>query len=652
MKKLLMLLGSISIIVGSVSTVIACDNPTISVQSMFENAIKIELDRANGVTTQIKADKYKKDLENNKIKIKDVNITLNYTSPPSLFEEGSFQVRFIPTLDGKYKQANSIFSSSNVIKYNIQAVFERLIADELDYVNEIKTRKAASEYTPTKIHGIDIDKNYVAPRPDTTGTFQVTFAPDPIGIYQDAVPQNSIQNIINYDDPVIQKDFDARIKTQLTVANNIKTQSDADQYRQDFEDNKIKIKDVEIELKYSKPNFNQNGWFFVIFKPKLLGEFVGASQILSTRNQIEYNSQIAFDNAIKEEKHRADNIKTHIEAEQYKKDFNPNLIPNITMKLTYEPPTLGKEGLFYVFFSPIHGKEYEGANPSYSEKNSIAYNYQWLFDNAIKDELQKVNNIKTQIEAEEYVHKHSIPHEIPDVIKENIYTPPDDSSKPGSFQVIFNPKPDGKYSGSTQITSNKIEIKFDVQYNFDNAIKSELSRASSVKTRPEARDYKKPTIAGVDIKHEYNDKEQVIGKWTVFSVSFSPSRNGKYNGAKSEYFSNRIPYVAIHEQEYLDAIKPMRKKFEDIPTSFGAEAAKNLWIELGGDEGWWDKLGPGDTINTTNLEKVRDVRIWFQAETDQTGIGKKIRMNFSPTKDSVYKDVGKEFWTDWKSILF
>ncbi|AVP49189.1 lipoprotein [Williamsoniiplasma luminosum] len=371
MKKLLMLLGSISIIVGSVSTVIACDNPrfnqdSINVQSMFENAIKTEFDRANEVTTQLIAEQYKIDFNDNKIKVKDVIIELNYI-PPTHDQPGSFHVVFAPTVAGKYNQAKEIKSSNNVIVYDVQVAFEAAIAEELNYANEIKTRSAADNYKAPKIEGVDITNDYIAPLPNATSKFQAAFNPKETEIYRDAAPRSSNANIINYEDPAIQAEFEKEIADEKKHANEIKTHKQAEEYKNNFDP--TKIQDVKIELKYTAPTLKTWGSFYVIFHPTPFGNYKGASSTPSNRNTFKYDHQIFFEKAIESEWKRAEQVRKRKDAHNY----TPPVIEGVDILKEYVEPTIQTPSSFQVIFTPTANGIYKGAKSLNTKKVIIKY---------------------------------------------------------------------------------------------------------------------------------------------------------------------------------------------------------------------------------------------------------------------------------------
>ncbi|AVP49192.1 lipoprotein [Williamsoniiplasma luminosum] len=401
MKKLLMLLGSISIIVGSVSTVIACDNPTSIAQSIFENAIKTELDRANEITTQLTAEQYKIDFNDNKIKVEDVIIELNYISPTHA-QPGSFHVVFTPTVVGKYNQAKEIKSSYNAIDYDVQAAFEAAINDELIYANEIKTRNVADNYNPAPISDVEISKNYVEPiSPVMDGQFQAAFTPKKSGIYEKATPRVSSSNIIKYENSGIQKKFEAAIDDELALVNGIINHDKAEQYSQDLVD-PYKIPGVKIILKYISPTFQDKGLFYVIFSPKTNGIYQGTDSVPSQKNQIKYQPQAALKKAIKEEIQRANNIKTEIAAGKYQKDFDSGKIKirDVEIGIYWTSSTPNTKGSFQVVFSPKTNGIYQGANPIRSIKNDydhiiVLKDYENAIE-AIKKEAERINSKEKQ----------------------------------------------------------------------------------------------------------------------------------------------------------------------------------------------------------------------------------------------------------------
>ncbi|AVP49185.1 lipoprotein [Williamsoniiplasma luminosum] len=363
MKKLLMLLGSISIIVGSVSTVIACDNPTSIAQSTFENAIKREIEQANRITTQKEADQYNKDFNDGKIKIEDVIIKLNYIAPTH-DQSGSFNVVFTPSVRGKYNQAKEIQSSRNVIEYDVQAAFEAAIAEELNYANEIKTRSAADKYKRPSIKDVDITNDYTTPLPNATSKFQAAFNPKPTGIYKDATSRSSNANIIEFEDPAIQIAFEKKIESEKNRANDIKTQKQAEEYKAGI------IPDVKIELIYTKPDPKPtHGSFYVIFHPTFGGEYHGAKSLPSNKNRFEYDHQIYFEKAIDSAMKSAEQVLNRKDAQNY----TPPIIEGVDIEKKYKDPTLQIPGSFQVTFTPTANGIYKEAKSKQTNPVQIEY---------------------------------------------------------------------------------------------------------------------------------------------------------------------------------------------------------------------------------------------------------------------------------------
>ncbi|AVP49188.1 hypothetical protein [Williamsoniiplasma luminosum] len=383
MKKLLMLLGSLSIIVGSVSTVIACDNPTSIVQSMFENAIKREIEQANRITTQKEADQYNKDFNDGKIKVEDVIIKLNYI-PPTHAKPGSFYVVFTPTVVGKYNQAKEIKSSNNVIVYDVQAVFEAAIAEELNYANEIKTRSAADNYKAPEIEGVDITNDYTTPLQGATSKFQAAFNPKIPGIYKEATSRFSNANIIEFEDPAIQAEFEAAIADEKKHANEIKTQKQAEEYKNNFDP--TKIPDVEMEFKYTEPTLQIKGLFYVVFNPTPFGKYQGVLSEPSNRNRFEYDHQIFFEIAIESAIKIAEQVGNREDALKY----IPPIINGVDIEKKYFEPTPLMPGSFQVIFSATSNGIYNRAKSKETIKREIQY--QALSKQDYRDAIEPMEN--------------------------------------------------------------------------------------------------------------------------------------------------------------------------------------------------------------------------------------------------------------------
>ncbi|ATZ17385.1 hypothetical protein ELUMI_v1c06630 [Williamsoniiplasma luminosum] len=549
MKKLLILLGSVSMLAGSATSVVACGNPTKNEQLLFQNAIKKELEQANQITTQKQADHYKKTFDNGEIKIEHVDIALNYTSPTST-NKGLFQVIFTPTANEKYSGAWPIGSSNNVIEYDVQTAFEAAIAEELNYANEIKTRSAADHYEKPNIKDVDITNAYTTPLPNATSTFQAAFNPTPTGIYREAAPRSSNLNIIKFEDPGIQAEF---------------------------------------------------------------------------------NDKIAF------EKKHANEIKTQKQAEDYINDFKPDKITDVKIEIFYIKPTLETQGSFYVVFSPKPGGKYQGALSDPSKKNTFEYDHQIFFEKAIEKELRRANNIKTEKEAEEYVKQNNNGQiKIQDVKIKPTYIKASAPDSPGLFYVDFIPEPNGKYKEANSKQSSQNSIRGDLQAFFEKAIESAFKNAEQVQKRLEANNYKTPIVNDVHIEKKYEEPKQ----WRPgsFQVTFIPTANGIYKGAKSKQTNKiEIKYEAIHIQEYLDAINPMVKEFESIKY---LNDGRNFWTRFGRGFHEWDRLPNGHTIVTGSKTEIPGVEIKYTVEA-MTPYSRRLEMELNPIENHIYSDVGK-----------
>ncbi|AVP49731.1 hypothetical protein [Williamsoniiplasma luminosum] len=364
-------------------------------------------------------------------------------------------------------------------------------------------------------------------------------------------------------EPPLPETMEKAVADELAKVNEINTRAEAEKYKKDLK--KDKIANVEITIEYKTPTAAAPvGSFEVVFTPTADGKYKTAKPIKSKKNIINFDDkqiiQAKFAKVIKKELDRVNEIKTHSEAGQYKKLKDKIKIDGVDIDINFSAPKKEKDGLFQVTFKPSWiNSVYEGAQAISSSKITIKYDEAYAikeeFNKKFADAIDSVQEMTTDAEIQKYLKEAAEFKNDKDVDFKTDYKPANAISE-GSFQVTITPKSGGKYKGIQPL----ISVKTVVKSIFAETVDKYIVGADAIKTHAMADKYqkdvasKKINIEDVEIKVNHIKPSAVSD--SSFQVTFAPTTNGKYKGAKP--ISSKLNDLSTIEDLLL---KPIKKLF-------------------------------------------------------------------------------------------